>query len=108
MKKIYPMSLRANAHDIIRTWDFYTIAKGLYHTGKLPWKDVMIAGHVLAQKGEKISKSKCNSGMEPEKLLEQYSADAIRYWTATGKKPFRIRFPSCCWECFLSCTPGCF
>lgn len=85
MKKIYPMSLRANAHDIIRTWDFYTIAKGLYHTGKLPWKDIMIAGHVLAQKGEKISKSKCNSGMEPEKLLDKYSADAIRYWTATGK-----------------------
>lgn len=85
MKKIYPMSLRANAHDIIRTWDFYTIAKGLYHTGELPWKDIMIAGHVLAKKGEKISKSKCNSGMEPEKLLENYSADAIRYWTATGK-----------------------
>ena len=52
MNKIFPMSLRANAHDIIRTWDFYTIAKSLYHTGELPWKDIMVAGHVLAQKGE--------------------------------------------------------
>ena len=85
MKKIYPMSLRANAHDIIRTWDFYTIAKSLYHTGELPWKDIMVAGHVLAQKGEKISKSKSNGSMEPEKLLERYSADAIRYWTAGGR-----------------------
>lgn len=79
------MSLRANAHDIIRTWDFYTIAKSLYHTGELPWKDIMVAGHVLAQKGEKISKSKSNGSMEPEKLLERYSADAIRYWTAGGR-----------------------
>lgn len=85
MQKIYPMSLRANAHDIIRTWDFYTIAKSLYHTGELPWKDIMVAGHVLAQKGEKISKSKSNGSMEPEKLLERYSADAIRYWTAGGR-----------------------
>lgn len=84
-KKIFPMSLRANAHDIIRTWDFYTIVKSLYHTGDLPWKDIMIAGHVLAKMGEKISKSKCNSAMEPEKLLEKYSADSIRYWTATGR-----------------------
>ncbi|MBP3831800.1 MAG: valine--tRNA ligase [Clostridia bacterium] len=85
MNKIFPMSLRANAHDIIRTWDFYTIAKSLYHTGELPWKDIMVAGHVLAQKGEKISKRKSNGSMEPEKLLERYSADAIRYWTAGGR-----------------------
>ncbi len=45
----------------------------------------MIAGHVLASKGEKISKSKNNGAMEPEKLLENYSADAIRYWTASGR-----------------------
>ncbi len=92
MNKIFPMSLRANAHDIIRTWDFYTIAKSLYHTGELPWKDIMVAGHVLAQKGEKISKSKSNGSMEPEKLLERYSADAIRYWTAGGRLGNDIMF----------------
>lgn len=45
-----PMSVRPNAHDIIRTWDFYTIVKSLYHTGKIPWNDVMISGHVMASR----------------------------------------------------------
>ena len=85
MKKIYPMNLRANAHDIIRTWDFYTIVKSLYHTGKIPWKDVMVSGFVLAKKGEKISKRKSNSSMEPDQLLDRHSADILRYWTATGR-----------------------
>lgn len=85
MQKLMPMSLRPNAHDIIRTWDFYTIVKNLYHTGEIPWENIMIAGHVLANKGEKISKSKNNGAMEPEKLLQSYSADAIRYWTASGR-----------------------
>ena len=79
-----PMSLRPNAHDIIRTWDFYTIVKNLYHTGKLPWKDVMISGHVMAAKGEKISKKKGNSTMEPRELIDTYSADVVRLWTSSG------------------------
>ena len=79
-----PMSLRPNAHDIIRTWDFYTIVKSLYHTGKIPWKDVMISGHVMAAKGEKISKRKANSQMEPDELIKMFSADAVRLWTSSG------------------------
>lgn len=79
-----PMSMRPNAHDIIRTWDFYTIVKNLYHTGKLPWKDVMISGHVMAAKKEKISKKKGNSTMEPEELIDTFSADVVRMWTSSG------------------------
>lgn len=79
-----PMSLRPNAHDIIRTWDFYTIVKSLYHTNKIPWENVMISGHVMANKNEKISKRKGNSKMEPLTLLETYSADVVRLWAATG------------------------
>lgn len=79
-----PMSVRPNAHDIIRTWDFYTIVKSLYHTGKIPWKDAMISGHVMASKGEKISKKKGNSTMEPAELIEEFSADAVRMWTSNG------------------------
>lgn len=79
-----PMGLRPNAHDIIRTWDFYTIVKNLYHTGKLPWNDVMISGHVMASKGEKISKKKGNSQMEPAELIDAVSADAVRLWTSSG------------------------
>ncbi|MCR5766937.1 MAG: valine--tRNA ligase [Lachnospiraceae bacterium] len=83
-KEMTPMSLRPNAHDIIRTWDFYTIVKSLYHTGMIPWKDVMISGHVMASKGEKISKRKSNSSMEPAELIKQFSADVVRLWTSSG------------------------
>lgn len=79
-----PMSLRPNAHDIIRTWDFYTIVKNLYHTGRIPWKNVMISGFVMASPNEKISKRKENSEREPAELIAGYSADAVRMWAATG------------------------
>lgn len=83
-KKIYPMSLRPNAHDIIRTWDFYTIVKSYYHTKNLPWNNVMISGFVMADKDSKISKSKSNSKFSPKNLIEEKSADVTRYWSATG------------------------
>lgn len=80
-----PMSLRTNASEIIRTWDFYTIVKSFYHFGQRPWDNVMISGFVMANKGEKISKSKGNSKHEPLELIKQYSADVIRYWAGTGR-----------------------
>lgn len=83
--ELVPMSMRTHAHEIIRTWTFYTIVRSLYHTGKLPWKELMICGFVLAKPGEKISKSKSNNAMDPVKLIEQHSADALRYWTAGAR-----------------------
>lgn len=80
-----PMSMRTQAHEIIRTWAFYTIAKSLYHTGDIPWNDTMICGFVLAKPGEKISKSKGNSKLTPQALVETYTADTIRYWAASTK-----------------------
>lgn len=84
-EKLLPMSMRTQAHEIIRTWAFYTIIKSLFHTGQIPWKDIMICGFVLAKKNEKISKSKSNSAMSPGFLTEKYSADAIRYWAANSR-----------------------
>ena len=80
-----PMGLRTNASEIIRTWDFYTIVKSFYHFGQRPWDNVMISGFVMAGKGEKISKSKGNSKHEPMDLINQYSADVLRYWAGTGR-----------------------
>jgi valyl-tRNA synthetase len=80
-----PMSLRPQAHDIIRTWAFYTIIKSFYHNGCAPWKQIAISGYVVAQDREKISKSKGNAPMAPEKLLEAFSSDSVRYWTANGR-----------------------
>lgn len=82
--KMSPMSLRPNAHDIIRTWDFYTIVKSMHHHNNLPWGDVVISGHVLDPKGESMHKSKGNA-IEPTAVLEKYGADALRFWTASSK-----------------------
>ncbi len=82
---LVPMSMRTQAHEIIRTWTFYTIVRSLYHTGKLPWNDLMISGFVLAKKGEKISKSKKNNELDPAALIADHSADVLRYWAASTK-----------------------
>ena len=84
-EKLLPMGMRTQAHEIIRTWAFYTIAKTWFHLETIPLKDIMICGFVLAKKGEKISKSKGNSNLEPKTLIETRSADAIRYWAASAK-----------------------
>ncbi|MCK4634565.1 MAG: class I tRNA ligase family protein, partial [Candidatus Aenigmarchaeota archaeon] len=74
--------LRPSAHDIIRNWAFYTIVKAYYHFGKIPWKDIMISGHVLDPKGRTMHKSWGNV-IEPIKMVEKYSADALRYWSVS-------------------------
>ncbi|MFV0480018.1 MAG: valine--tRNA ligase [Anaerorhabdus sp.] len=91
-KYLRPMSLRTNASEIIRTWDFYTIVKSFYHFGEKPWDNVMISGFVMADKGEKVSKSKGNSKMEPMDLIDQHSADGIRYWAGSGRLGTDILF----------------
>lgn len=83
--KLTPMSMRTHAHEIIRTWTFYSIVRSLYHTGDIPWKDLMINGFVLAKKGEKLSKSKGNSAFDPATLISTHSADALRYWSANAR-----------------------
>ena len=83
--KLTPMSMRTHAHEIIRTWTFYTIVRSLYHTGHIPWKDLMICGFILAKKGEKVSKSKSNNENDPKYLIGAHSADVLRYWTAGAK-----------------------
>ena len=82
---LIPMGMRAQAHEIIRTWTFYTIVKSLYHTRKLPWKDVMISGFVLEAPGRKISKSKGSDSATPMDMITKHSADVLRYWTAEAR-----------------------
>ena len=81
---IYPMSLRPQAHDIISFWLFTTIVKCYLHTGKLPWKDVMISGHGLDATGKPMHKSVGNI-VEPMPIIEKYGADALRYWASSSK-----------------------
>lgn len=79
-----PLSLRPQAHEIIRTWAFYSIVKAQHHFQALPWHDVAISGWGLAPEGAgKISKSRGGGPMAPMEMIEQYSADAVRYWAAS-------------------------
>jgi len=78
--KLLPMTLRPQAHDIIRTWALYTIVKSYLHHDNIPWSNMMISGHVLFKKGEKISKSKNQKMLTPAELIANYSADALRFW----------------------------
>ena len=82
--KLYPETIRLQAHDIIRTWAFYTIVKGIYNTKDIPWKNIMISGFILDPKGEKMSKSK-NNVIMPSAVIEKYNADSMRFWAAGSK-----------------------
>ena len=83
-KKLYPMSLRPQAHDIITFWLFNTVVKSQLHYDINPWTDVMIAGHAQDPHGKKMSKSKGNV-IEPQETIEKYSADCLRFWAAGSK-----------------------
>ncbi len=83
-QRVYPFSMRPQAHEIIRTWAFYTIVKSHHHFGQLPWKTVLISGWGLAGEGMgKISKSRGGGPLSPLEMIERYSADAVRYWAAS-------------------------
>ncbi len=83
-QQIYPATMRPQAHEIIRSWAFYTIVKSYFHTGSLPWKDIVISGWCLAEDKSKMSKSK-NNIISAQKAIDDYSADVIRYWASSSK-----------------------
>jgi len=81
--KMFPLSMRPQSHDIIRTWAFYTILKAYLHFGEIPWKDIAIGTYVLDSKGRGMHKSKGNM-VWTEDLLEKYPVDVVRYWVGTA------------------------
>ena len=82
--RVFPFALRPQAHEIIRTWTFYTILKSLRLFGTLPFATVAISGWGLAPGGtDKISKSRGGGPIAPLAVIEKYSADAARYWAAS-------------------------
>lgn len=83
-RKLFPMDVRPQSHEIIRTWAFYTIAKAWMHEKEIPWRNVVISGWILDPDRKKMSKSKGNT-VTPNNLLEQYSADGARYWAARAR-----------------------
>jgi len=97
---LYPMSVRVQAFEIIRTWLFYTVVKSHLHTDSLPWEDVIISGWGLNENGKKISKRDLEkftdaSGFnryEPYAVVRKYGADALRYWAAGSHLGNDVRY----------------
>ncbi|MFC1834910.1 valine--tRNA ligase [Thermodesulfobacteriota bacterium] len=83
-QRLFPMDVRPQSHEIIRTWGFYTIAKAMLHEDKIPWKNINISGWVLDPDRKKMSKSKGNV-VVPTELLEKFSSDALRYWAGNAR-----------------------
>src|SRR6187401_2272479 len=82
--RVFPMDVRPQAHDIIRTWLFSTVLRAHLEFGTLPWAHAAISGWVLDPDRKKMSKSKGNV-VTPMGLLEEHGADGVRYWAASAR-----------------------
>ena len=81
-EKLYPMTLRAQSHDIIRTWAYYTILREMLLIGEKPWNEIMIHGFIMAPDGRPMHASTGNT-IDPMPLIEKYGGDAMRYYSST-------------------------
>jgi valyl-tRNA synthetase len=82
--RVFPMDLRPQGHDIIRTWLFTSVLRSHLEHDSLPWRHAAISGFIVDPDRKKMSKSKGNV-VTPLALLEQFGSDGVRYWAASAR-----------------------
>ena len=91
-ERVFPMDMRPQSHDIIRTWLFYTVIRSHYEFETLPWSNALISGFVRDPDRKKLSKSAGNSPDDPLAILAEYGSDAVRYWAAGARPGMDLAF----------------
>ena len=82
--RVFPMDLRPQGPEIIRTWLFSSVVRSDLEHHVLPWRHATINGWVLDPDHKKISKSSGHVST-PTDLLDQVGSDGVRYWAASGR-----------------------
>ncbi|HEY8545237.1 MAG TPA: valine--tRNA ligase [Acidimicrobiales bacterium] len=90
--RTFPMDMRPQAHEIIRTWLFYTVVRAHYEHDSLPFRNAAISGFVVDPDRKKLSKSAGNAKDDPMSLITQFGSDAVRYWAANGRPGMDVAF----------------
>jgi valyl-tRNA synthetase len=90
--RTFPMDMRPQAHEIIRTWLFATVVRSHYEHGALPWANAAISGFIVDPDRKKLSKSAGNMPDDPVTLVGRHGADAVRYWSANGRPGMDMTF----------------
>lgn len=83
-QRTFPMDMRPQAHEIIRTWLFYTAVRAEYEHDSLPWKNATLSGWILDPDRKKMSKSVGNV-VTPADTLNEFGSDAVRYWATSAR-----------------------
>ncbi|MGH9213381.1 MAG: valine--tRNA ligase [Acidimicrobiales bacterium] len=90
--RTFPMDMRPQAHEIIRTWLFYTVVRAHYEHDALPFTNAAISGFVFDPDRKKLSKSAGNAPSDPMTMIRKHGADGVRYWAANGRPGMDLAF----------------
>jgi valyl-tRNA synthetase len=89
--RVYPMDLRPQGQEIVRTWLFSSVLRAHFEFGALPWRDAVISGWILDPDRKKMSKSS-GKVVTPLDLVGKHGSDAVRYWAASGRPGTDLAF----------------